>query len=302
MKKNSLFTRLRKAIEIRFLKMMWQIFKKLRLEVTLKTEQGKYRFRVTNDDPIHKQLFLRKTYELDFIFRVMAFLQKEYLINSNQFIDIGANNGVITFGLLLNRFFEKSIAIEPEPSNFMRLEKNVELNHLSEKVELHNFGLSDQIGRLEFELSEKNFGDHRVRFSSSSDNGDLFDERSRKTISINCTTLDDFFCSDKYHDIDLIWIDIQGFEPNVFKGGKNFFKSQKKVVPVISEFWPYGMIRAGINKMEFFDIVTAIFSHFFVWRHGRFLKYRIEDIALFWDEMNFEAIFDNVIYVNENHV
>ena len=53
-------------------------------------------------------------------------------------LDVGANIGTIGILGILNGYFEKCIAFEPEPNNFKLLRLNVLLNGLDEIFELRN--------------------------------------------------------------------------------------------------------------------------------------------------------------------
>ena len=50
--------------------------------------------------------------------------------------------------------------------------------------------------------------------------------------------------------MDLIKIDVQGYEPKVLKGMRKIVKSSKELI-LLSEFWPKGILEAGENPKEF---------------------------------------------------
>lgn len=284
----------------KYRQLKWEIYKKFKLTLQFQAIIGKYEFKVINDDPINYQLYVSGNYELDYIEKAVPFLKKEYDIQSDTVVDIGANNGVISITLLLKNYFNNAIAVEPDPVNFNNLKRNIELNSLKNRIFMFNGAVSDKKGELEFELCPYNYGDHRVRMNSNDTfNGEmLYSEDKRNTILIESNSLE-YYISNHQENISLIWIDIQGFEPYVFKGAKELFKNSQKIIPVVSEFWPYGMQRAGISKEEFINIVSEIFSHFLVLRKNRFIKYDIKYIELFYDEVNFEDNYDTVIYLND---
>lgn len=60
----------------------------------------------------------------------------------DQVLDIGANIGAFTVPAAKYLGAKEVIAFEPNPANFRMLKKNVELNKLSTKVELHNSAVS----------------------------------------------------------------------------------------------------------------------------------------------------------------
>ena len=87
---------------------------------------------------------------------------------------------------------------------------------------------------LYFELSEMNYGDHRVQLQKVPV---LANEDNRKVISVNANTLDSAL--DGYEtDECVLFMDTQGFEGHGLNGAKNLIK---KSVPIVSAFWPYGL-------------------------------------------------------------
>jgi FkbM family methyltransferase len=154
-------------------------------------------------------------------------------------LDIGANIGTIGIYAVSQGLAKKCIAFEPEPRNFELLKTNVCLNGLSDQFTLHNVALSiDASTSITFELSNSNYGDHRVRVSE--DQG-ILDEQGRSTIEVQCESLDNLIGADFAKDC-VLFIDTQGFEGHVLTGGAGLVS---RGVPLIMEFWPYGLRRAN---------------------------------------------------------
>ena len=150
--------------------------------------------------------------------------------------------------LTLSAGNQKSLSFEPSPENFRLLQKNIVLNGLEDRITPYNIALSDEKGTLDFELSNKNYGDNRVRKTSK--NGQ-YGESERSVISIEANTFDSFLDANPNIDkekIKLIWMDIQGHEGRFIKGAENFL-TQHKNVPIAMEFWPYG-IEANRKTLE----------------------------------------------------
>lgn len=169
-------------------------------------------------------------------------------------IDIGGNIGTISIYALANGIFERSTAFEPEPNNFRLLELNNALNGMTDKLSLHNIALSDgSTTELQFELSKNNYGDHRVRVHELEGG---FEEAGRETISVPAGMLDDFKDAMNY-ETAMIWMDVQGFEGYVLNGATDFIKNR---VPMVAEFWPYGMSRAGSYELFVSAILGGNYS------------------------------------------
>jgi len=165
-------------------------------------------------------------------------------------LDIGANIGHISIPLLTQGVIVHAIAWEPDPENFKLLKCNVILNNLEEKVTLYNLALGRDSGKtLKFELSEDNFGDHRIRVGEDSGK---YQEEFRKIIEVKSESLDSYIDIFKQESLRgnrlILWIDVQGYEGEVLAGAKAFIS---KVKPAIGmEFWPYGLHRAdGMDSL-----------------------------------------------------
>jgi len=134
-------------------------------------------------------------------------------------IDVGANIGYYT--LLLAKFAKKVYAFEPDTENFEILKKNVEENNLKNVV-LVNKAVGEKSYKGYLIKDKENFGNHKFNPSKSPfDKGDL----------ISCISLDTYI----KEKIDLIKIDVQGYEPKVLKGAKNLIKKYKPILFVESE-------------------------------------------------------------------
>ena len=164
-------------------------------------------------------------------------------------IDVGANIGTIGLFGVSKGYFKKCIAFEPEPNNFKILKLNVSLNGLSDKFELKNEALSNKVSSsLELELSEGNYGDHRMKVSTTSG---IYNEANRKVISVSVNTLDNALKNINLHEC-ILFMDTQGFEGHVLSGASKLVQLN---APIITEFWPYGLKRAGGLDL-FYDTIS----------------------------------------------
>jgi hypothetical protein len=59
----------------------------------------------------------------------------------------------------------------------------------------------------------------------------------------------------------LVWADIQGHESHFFRGGEGLLG---RGVPVVSEFWPYAILRSGSSQDAFRGIVSRLFTDFYL--------------------------------------
>lgn len=185
---------------------------------------------------------------------ILQGLLSEHIFKNNYgtYLDIGANIGLTAIPLALKR--EITIyAFEPEPTNYFLLRKNIFSNAVESKISALNCALYSQQGTLDFEISNENMGDHRVRISSSNGaKNNVYGETTRSVIQVNAEKLDNMLDADKLSHPIAIKIDTQGAELQVLKGAANFLK---KVDYLIIEFWPYGLRQLGDSPKELIEIV-----------------------------------------------
>ena len=204
------------------------------------TKEGLHYIVNSSDQVIGKSIFCEK---ISFDSEILEKSLELIGCKKSTLIDVGANIGTIGISGIHSKLFDKCISFEPEPRNFKLLQANVIINNLSDKFELRNEALSSECGLLlDFELSEDNYGDHRVRIIS---NSGLYKENKRETISVKSNTLDNVLKDYDLNEI-LLFMDTQGFEGHVLSGAKSLIEAR---VPIVTEFWPYGLKRTdGFEK------------------------------------------------------
>lgn len=287
-----------KKILIKARGVQWQLHRRLSTFTIVKSQQGTLGIRLSANDYLGKHLYTRGNYELDIVNDVLSFLRKKGKIpvkGHGCIIDIGANNGVISIGMLYNREFQFAIAIEPEPINFQLLVENIQRNHLSDIMIPLQYAVSDKPGELEFELSDDNSGDNRVRVNNNNAL-EKFNESHRKTVKVKADNLENLLMLIPKHiaeNVALLWLDVQGYEGYVFAGAKNIFSQG---IPVVTELWPYGIYRAGMSKEQFCEIAAELWSSYWIKQGGGFIQYPISNLSSFFDILGHEGNFENIIF------
>lgn len=280
----------------------WNINRMFRSSVTISTKQGVFKIFLASHEFVGKSLYCSGEFELELMSGSMDFLrsiEKCPPKGQGTILDVGANNGVSSIGMLYTGEFEKAIAIEPEPQNFSLLQHNVSLNNLGQRIAVLPFAASDRKGEISFELSKDNFGDHRVRTGddiADSDTPELYHESERKVISVQADQLDDILVNvpkSFTQNIAVMWIDVQGFEGYAFMGAR---KLLSKGIPVVSEIWPYGLRRAGMSQEQFCSIVSEFWQHYWVIRDNEFVQYEIDQFASLIEELGYDRNHCNVIF------
>ncbi len=151
-----------------------------------------------------------------------SFHEKEikdyFCLKSGIFVDIGANIGkytVIAGRKLGNR--GKVVSIEPEPSNFKILERNIRLNKLNNVVS-EQAACSSKEGNINLYLRRTGTGGHSLV------------RKSGEKIIVKSLKLDSILIKHKIKRISLIKIDAEGAEYEVLRGAKKTLKWKPKII------------------------------------------------------------------------
>ena len=217
-------------------------------------------------------------------------------------LDIGANNGVISIGALLDNRVANVIGLEPDPGNFALLQHNIEINGLSHRFKALPLAASNTTAKLHFELSPDNYGDHRIRPSATGVGGHgEQQEASRSVIQVDAMPLDDILASlpgEPRQTITLVWMDVQGHEGHVLGGGRQLFSTG---VPLVTEVWPYGILRSGCTVENFCDSARSYWPYFWVWsEHRGHIRQQTKGLMDFCEQLGNQARgVDDIIFACE---
>jgi FkbM family methyltransferase len=184
------------------------------------------------------------------------------------FVDVGAHIGTSAIPAVLRFGASRAIAFEPSADNFRILAANIALNDVGDRIDARRLGISDAAGIASLELSPSNCGDNRLRMATlPHDAADAFGEARWRTAEVAVSRLDDALADARVEtgEIGLVWIDTQGHEGHVLAGAPKLLEAR---VPVICEYWPYGLRRAGGLEM-FHALVGEAFSEVVDVRRGR---------------------------------
>lgn len=214
--------------------------------------------------------------------------------NKSILIDVGANIGTIGIFGVSKGYFEKCIAFEPEPNNFKILKHNVSLNGLSDRFDLKNEALSNVAnGSIEFELSEENFGDHRLRITTTSG---IHNEASRKVISVAVNTID-IALQDVKLDKCVLFMDTQGFEGHVLSGARKLIEAN---VPIVTEFWPFGLKRSGGIDLFYEVLINSGYTSMWDLKNPAIkMQFSIEQIKTIASKIGDDGQFTDLLFMKE---
>ena len=173
----------------------------MRPEREVSVDIGGRTYAIVSDDDYLE--YVKGTFEPDMVrlFRTIA-------PRSDVILDIGANIGCTA--ILFSSMARVVHAFEPSPTTFGFLQKNLATAEASNVV-THNFGVGDQAAEL------------TLTFSPSNRSGGFVSDQTKAgagftTEDIRIRRLDEVAASLELPGVDLIKIDVEGFEGHVIRG------------------------------------------------------------------------------------
>lgn len=185
----------------------------------------------SKDTGIAPYLLMNKTFAADEVLLLNKILKPNMV-----FVDIGANVGY--FSLIAAKLVGDQgqvYAFEPDPENFKLLEKNIKVNNYKNIIAI-NKAISNKSGKARLYLEPDNLCGHS-----------LVAKNGNKFVEVETIILDEFLKNKK---IDVIKIDVEGFEPAAFEGMKNTIKNNDKI-SMITEFYPEAIKKAGYSPEKY---------------------------------------------------
>ncbi len=141
-------------------------------------------------------------------------------LSSNTVFDIGSYTGIYALIAAKSNKKLKVSAFEPNPNLFSALEKNLKLNRIR-NVKSEQMALDNQPGEAYLYLN------HDIHTSI----GSLIQSSTAgKKVLVRKTTLDIYCENHSVNSIDLIKIDVEGYEANVLQGGSSIIKKSSPII------------------------------------------------------------------------
>jgi FkbM family methyltransferase len=190
---------------------------------------------------------MNNTYEVLELELVEFLLQPGMMV-----IDVGANVGIHT------SIAARSVAptgtvygFEPVPENFEILVGNLARNQLTNVV-IERSAVGNEVGRSTIYLEDHSIGTHSLLRSDTS--------TVAHSLSVPVTTLDHYFVDDMPEVVNLLKIDVEGYEPNVLKGATKVLERTDHLLIEYNRvsIEANGGVGAFIDLMAGFDHLYAI--------------------------------------------
>jgi FkbM family methyltransferase len=207
-------------------------------------------------------------------------LLKKLIKPGDHVLDIGANIGF--YAKILSGFVGekgKVYCFEPDSTNYKYLVRNTNGHN---NIKLFNLAVSDKDETINVYKSKLLNVDHRTY---PVNNYDSVEEIKAKAI--------DWMMGKEIEKVDLIKIDIQGFELSAFKGMRKLL-STNNTIKILAEYWPHGFMRAGTSAIDFYDFFNE-FGYEFKLIEGEELKPLNRDYVVINNNQPFEFSFNVLI-------
>jgi len=171
----------------------------------------------------------------------------EILKSGMTFIDVGANIGY--YSLLASSLVGSSgkvYSFDPSPYAYERLCQTIKLNNIT-NIHAYNLGLSDHPENVELALREIQV--HSPSFCT--------DNLKTKLGISKLITLDSFAEENDIKFIDMIKIDVEGYEPNVIKGMTKLL-NENKVNRIMIEINGYWLVRNNSSPEKLMTLISSL--------------------------------------------
>jgi len=175
---------------------------------------------ISNDKGISSELIIYKIHE-----PLTTSLIIKKLTKGMHCIDIGSNIGYYAI-LESSKIGNNGMvwSVEPSPQNFETLSKNIILNQ-RKNIKCYNIAIGSGNGKIDFLISKKSNWSKIKNESDHIENGD-------KIIQVDIMTLDSFSEKNEIEKVDLLRMDVEGYERNIIEGSMNFLEKFKPILMI----------------------------------------------------------------------
>ena len=194
-------------------------------------------------DWISLKLFIDKSFDYSILTKAIKFLGKKH--SKSTLVNIGAHIGSTCIPAIKENKFKNSIAFEPTKKTFKLLQSNIFLNEVDDKIRAYNLAISNKKANLYLAIKRGNIG------------GNYISKNKQKNTEIVKSDILDNYTYNLNKNNSLIFMDVEGHEPNIFLGAK---KTIKKKIPIVFEFYPSLLDKNWINN---FDLVFKNYRFFY---------------------------------------
>ncbi|HSX33079.1 MAG TPA: FkbM family methyltransferase [Candidatus Saccharimonadales bacterium] len=181
-------------------------------------------------------------------------IYKALLPSSKTILDVGANIGLYSLvGATYGKKTTKIYAFEPVPENIQYFKRSLQLNDIRPTaITLVESAVGAKEGKLKLNLSPITIGTHTA--------GTMVGP-GVKTISVPMTTIDAFVQKHKL-SVDILKIDIEGYEGFALRGAQATIKRQTPTI--LMEYLPELLAHTDFPAEEMRKLLFSHYTHCFV--------------------------------------
>lgn len=185
---------------------------------------GSVRYSAADGDAIGHALYWRGLdgWESATIYTFLALAD-----NARQFLDVGANTGVYTLLACARNRGLHAVAFEPVPRIFERLQNNLEANDFGPRCQARQVAVADRVGVTQLHVPDT------AMPSSASLHETGFRNIRGRLIDVSVTTADHETGPESVDipmPVDLVKIDVEGFEDQVLLGMTRILGGDRPVI------------------------------------------------------------------------
>jgi FkbM family methyltransferase len=166
-------------------------------------------------------------------------------------LDVGANIGLYSV-VAAQRIGPsgKVYAFEPVPENIALLRRNLELNGVAERVAVQEVAVGEADGELEIFLSDRQIGTHSAAKAAVGGGA---------SVKVPMRSIDAFVATRAISRIDVVKIDVEGYDGQVLQGALHTLRRRKPVLFI--EYSPALLEACGQNPDEFVALMGGIYKY-----------------------------------------
>lgn len=204
---------------------------------------------------------------------------RNHLTNGCTVADIGANLGYYT--LIASAHAKAIVAYEPEKENYTLLEHTIAENQLT-NVTLVKKGLGAKEEEMQLILDPDNKGKHT-----------LLGKANGETELIEITTLDVSLHTLNISHVDVIKMDIEGWEAHAFTGMQRVLKESHPTIFV--EYSPGRITASGADPVKMLESLLVYGYTLFLIDESKKALIPIDDIHFFTSKFSGSESYENII-------
>ena len=229
---------------------------------------------LNREDPVVSGALMLNAYEPYFtsVFRSL-------LTSGMTVVDIGANIGY--YSIIASARARKVIAFEPDTTNSGYIKKSIVANNAT-NITLIESGVGERNGTHTLYLDPHNKGKHSLLSHGS----------ATDAISISMTTLDEALAELGTPKIDVIKMDIEGWEGQAFRGMSATLASHHPIL--LFEFAPWRIAKTGIEPIEILERLVSLGYSLSIISEEKKIREPILDIVLLTERLAKEDSYINI--------